>query len=310
MLTSILLILGGLLLLIGGAETLVRAGTKLALQWGVAPILVGLTFVAWGTSSPELMVCVEAALGGNSDIALGNIIGSNIGNLALVLALSALVFPLHVPREFVTHEMTVAVAAPVLLWVLCADGELGRVDGALLLLGALVHTSALYRSSRSRPEAEKERTTERKGARFVWAQIALITVGVALLGVGARLFIDGALQISRSLGVSEIVIGLTVVAVGTNLPELVISLVAAWKKTPDMIVGNVIGSNIINITLILGVTALIHPIGTRNVAATDWIAVIGFALATWLLLRYQRALNRPAALGLLLGYAVYIYTLV
>lgn len=313
MFVSIALLIGGLTILTFGAEGLVRAGASLALRLGVTPLVIGLTIIAWGTGSPEIVICSEAALKENSAIALGNIIGSNIGNIALVLGVAGLIFPIQAQAAVVRREMPIMVGVTVLLWALIADGRLGRLDGLVLLLGSFAYTIFVYliaRRDKSKLVTDEFSEAVGKPTRSAWLDAAMLLGGLAFLVGGAKLFVEGALAIAAYFKISQVVIGLTVVAIGTSLPELATSIVAARKREPDVALGNAIGSNIMNVTFILGVTALIQPISASEIKTTDLCVMLGCALLLWALLHFRKALDRTGSAFLLLGYAVYMVSLV
>lgn len=269
-----LLLLGGVILTVG-AEVLVRGAVSLALAVRISPLVVGLTVVAFGTSAPELVVSLQSSLRGQSDIAMGNVLGSNIFNVLFILGLSALITPLVVSRQLVRLEVPLMVALSVGVGGLAWDGRIGRIDGVLLCLGLISYTVwAVLKSRREQravqiddlPGAEQETVP---GARQLLLQIALVAVGLGLLVLGSRLFTDSAVEIARRVGVSELVIGLTLVAAGTSLPEVATSVMAAVRGERDIAVGNVVGSNLFNIMGVLGVT---------GVAATEGIPVSDAAL--------------------------------
>ncbi|HVS63601.1 MAG TPA: calcium/sodium antiporter [Thermoanaerobaculia bacterium] len=258
MASSILLVIAGILVLLGGAELLVRGASRLALTAGISPLVVGLTVVAFGTSTPELAVSVRAALGGagGADIALGNVIGSNTANVLLILGLSALIAPLGVSRQLVRLDVPIMVACSLLLMWMAADGELGRPEGVLLLAGIVVYTaSTIVRSRKESAPAEGGGATRRSGRRLL-TDGGLVIAGLVGLIAGASWLVDGAVVLAQALGVGELIVGLTVVAVGTSLPELATSALAAWRGERDIAVGNVVGSNIFNILCVLGASAL------------------------------------------------------
>jgi cation:H+ antiporter len=272
MLTDLLTLLGGGVLLYFGAEWLVGGAAGLALAMRIPQLVVGLTVVAYGTSAPEVVVGIQAALGGHGDIALGNVIGSNIANLGLILAIATLIRPAAVDGAVIRRELPVLLLSTACLPVCLYDGNVGRYDGALLLLGAVVYTGYMLRSVRSRSAisdatAEARVTAEAadaagapdaRGSRARLSGIA--AVGLAILLVGGHLFVSGATALARTWGMSERLVGLTIVAIGTSLPELVTSAIAARRGHSDIAVGNVIGSNIFNILLCLGAAALWAPL--------------------------------------------------
>jgi cation:H+ antiporter len=266
--TNILLVAIGFVLLIVGGESLVRGAASLARTMGMSALVVGLTVVSFATSSPELAVSAGAALSGAPGLAVGNVVGSNIVNVLLILGLSAAVIPLLVTSQLVRSDVPVMIGLSVLLLVLALDGAVSRLDGVLLialLVGYVVVTAVVARrrpadvgSAPSQDALARFRTTR---VRSVVLDSALVAVGVALLVVGAQLLVRGATDIASGFGISDLVIGLTVVAVGTSLPELATSVVAVLRGERDMAVGNIVGSNIFNIGGVLGLTALIAPDG-------------------------------------------------
>jgi cation:H+ antiporter len=280
-LSSVLLLLAGFVLLVGGGEALVRGAASLARTMGMSALVVGLTVVSFATSSPELAVSAGAALSGSPGLAVGNVVGSNIANILLVLGLSALVVPLVVTSRVVRTDIPVMIALSVLALVLALDGTISTVDGVLLLALLVAYVVVtVVRSRRSRtdrppPAAASDAAPDSGGAggtrapsrlratraRSVLLDVALVVLGVALLVTGAQLLVRGATQIATTFGVSELVIGLTVVAVGTSLPELATSVIAVRRGEGDLAVGNIVGSNIFNIGAVLGLTAVISPGG-------------------------------------------------
>ncbi len=250
---TVLLFLIGLVLLIAGAETLVRGAAALAARFGVSPLAIGLTVVAFGTSAPELAASVLAARAGAGDIALGNVVGSNIFNVLFILGLAALIAPLVVQRQLVRVDVPVMMAVSLLVVPLAWDGKISRPEGALLLGGMILYTVLLLRAARRDLEAEARPTTQGT----LLGQLALVVGGLAALVLGARWLVAGAVALARALGLSDLIIGLTVVAAGTSLPEVAASVVAAIKGQRDIAVGNVVGSNIFNILCVLGGAALV-----------------------------------------------------
>jgi cation:H+ antiporter len=255
----------GLIALVAGAELLVRGASKLSLSFGISPLVVGLTVVAFGTSAPEMAVSVQSAWSGQVDIAIGNVVGSNIFNVLLILGASALITPLIVNQQLIRQEVPVMIAVSLLAWALAADGGIGRWDGVLLFSLVLAYTVLLIRQSRRETQAVREEYDEAfADARTGWdahwgVQVALIVAGLALLVLGSRWLVEAAVTFAQYLGVSELVIGLTIVAAGTSLPEVATSILAAIRGERDIAVGNVIGSNIFNILAVLGLSATVAP---------------------------------------------------
>ncbi len=255
----------GLVALVGGAELLVRGASRLATTLGISPLVVGLTVVAFGTSAPELAVGVSSALAGQPDIALGNVVGSNIANILLVLGLAALAAPVVAGLRVIRREVPLMIAASVVLWLMALSGHIDRVEGAILFAGIVAYSAFLARSSRresGRVRAEFEAefgVPPGGGARVVGANLALAVAGLVLLLVGADWIVAGATAMATSLGIPEVVVGLTIVAVGTSLPEIATSVLAGIRGHRDIAVGNVVGSCIFNILMVLGATAIVSP---------------------------------------------------
>lgn len=283
-LATVLLFLVGIVLLILGADLLVRGASRLALAAGVSPLVVGLTVVAFGTSAPEMAVSVKAALFGQADIAYGNVVGSNIFNVLFILGLSALVAPLLVDRQLMRRDVPIMIGASSLLPALALDGRIGRIDGALLFGGIVAYTVYSVVQSRreaaARREAEPEGKLEPTGPAAV--NVLLVLGGLALLVLGARWLVGGAVEFARALGVSELVIGLTIVAAGTSLPEVATSVLAAFRGQREIAVGNVVGSNVFNILAVLGLSGLVAPGGVPvapQALAFDTPVMIAVAVA-------------------------------
>ncbi|HLM56184.1 MAG TPA: calcium/sodium antiporter [Pyrinomonadaceae bacterium] len=313
MLTPSLFMLGGLVLLAGGAEGLVRGSSALALRLGVTPLVVGLTVVAFGTGSPELFVSVEASARGEGGIALGNVVGSNISNVALILGLSALARPMKVRSELIRREVPLMIAVTLLLCLLLLDGTLSRVEGLILAAGSIAYTAFAYlaaRRDRSKAVAEEFEEALAGPKRAAWVDVVLVVAGFALLLVGARLLLSGATAVAERFGVSQVVIGLTIVAIGTSLPELATSFVASLRGEADVAFGNAIGSNILNILLVLGVAAMIRPVEAQGLRPLDLGAMVASAVLLLPLMWRGWVLNRWEGALLLAGYVAYLYSVV
>lgn len=265
-LTLILFILGFVLLIIG-AELLVRGASRIATLIGVSPLVIGLTVVAYGTSAPELAVGVNSAFIYQPDIALGSVVGSNIFNILLILGISASITPLVVKQQLIKIDVPLMIGVSVLSWILSLDGQISRTDGFILFLIVIVYTVFSIRQSRKESQAIKDEYEEEFGPvkikkqRSLAFQITLIIVGGALLVLGSNWLVKGAIELATFLGISELVIGLTIIAAGTSLPEVATSVVAAIKGEKDIAVGNVVGSNIFNILSVLGLTSIVAPNG-------------------------------------------------
>ena len=308
---DLLLILGGLVLLVMGGDWLVRGAVQLALRLGLSPLVVGLTVVAFGTSAPELIVSLSAALRGSTDIALGNVVGSNIANVLVILAVSALVAPIVTRGHDMRESWVMMVAASLLLIGLAFVGPLGLVAGGVLLAAmglVLWRQLATGRSEDAHGAADVD-PRARLGER--WRHILLwLGLGLVALPVGAQMLVAGATDIARVLGLSEAVIGLTLVAVGTSLPEMAASVMSALRGRSDLALGNVVGSNIFNILGILGITALIAPLPVPpQMLQFDLWVMLGAAGLMFPFLFLFRPVSRAAGAGLLAGYGAYVWSL-
>ncbi len=314
MLANIGLSLLGLAALLVGAEALVRGASAAALSLGISPLVVGLTVVAFGTSAPELAVSISASLQDASDIAVGNVIGSNIFNVLAILGVVALISPIVVHVQLIRQEVPIMIGASFLLLVVALDARLSRADGAILLTLLFVYTILLIRQSRAQAQhaepgyveaVEKRARWDRHG----WAQALLMLVGLALLILGAKWLVDGSVAMARSFGVSDLIIGLTIVAAGTSMPELATSLVAALRGERDIAVGNVVGSNTFNLLGVLGATALFSPDGLAITAAAmnfDIWVMAAVALACLPVFLEGREIGRAKAALFLAYYVAYV----
>jgi cation:H+ antiporter len=316
--SSILLLVAGLALLIGGAELLVRGSVSLAERIGISSLVIGLTVVAFGTSAPELAVSLQAALGGFPDLAVGNVVGSNLFNTLFILGASAAVAPLVISRRLVRLDVGIWVGVSLLLALLALDGAVGRVEGAVLLTLGLAYIVILLRVGRretvdkTTPATDVEVVVPGRPGRIPSAVIQ-VAAGLAALVFGAGWLVDGAMAMARSLGVGEMVIGLTVVAAGTSLPELATSIVASLRGQRDIAVGNVVGSNLFNILWILGLSAVASPQGLRVAAqlvSVDIPVMVAAAVLCWLLLRTGFVLSRLEGALLLAGWLIYTAVLI
>jgi cation:H+ antiporter len=308
----LLFLLLGLGLLYFGAQVLIKGGAALAFRFGLSALVVGLTVIAYGTSSPELVVSLQAAFSGNSAIAVGNVIGSNICNIALILGLCSLVQPLTASAQVIRREVPIMIGVSLLLVGVIWDGVIGRIDGALLLAGLITYTWLTVRAARSAKAALAEQEYDEDfhvGAPGAGRSVALVVLGLAVLIGGSHLFVTGAVEIARHWGISDVVIGLTVVAVGTSLPELATSLVAALRGHSDVAIGNVVGSNIFNVLGILGLVALVHPIDAAGLSRIDLGMMIATAVALLPVARSGGRVNRVEGailLGVYVAYTVWL----
>lgn len=300
MLLDVLLVLAGMAALYFGGEWLVNGAEKLALSFGVSVLIISLTVVAIGTSMPELLVSLQGALGGSSDLAIGNVIGSNIANIGLILGATALLSPLLIQASLLRREIPLMILFTLLVIGMAADGALSRVDGFFLLLAYLLFTVAFYFFAK-RDAATAEQLTAEVGEQPTDSSrprdFARLLLGIAALALGSRLMVAGAVSLARSVGISELVIATTLVAFGTSLPELATSLSAVRQNVTDVAIGNVIGSNIANLLLILGIVALVTPIPVDGAEVQlEFLVMFGFAIALLPFLFNQRLGRKRAAL--------------
>ncbi|WP_392386737.1 calcium/sodium antiporter [Marinomonas primoryensis] len=310
MINLLFLLLGVGLLTIGG-EALIRGSLAASKRLGVSPLLSGLVIVGFGTSAPELVVSVNAALNQQPDIAIGNIVGSNIGNVLLILGICALIAPMTIKPLALRRDAVTVVAASIFFLVLVGGSSLGRADGVFLLISLLVYLIWAYRSERIHaPSAElniAEVEEVHELPKSVGWTVTAVIIGLLLLISGSQVLLIGAVGIAESLGVSEAVIGLTLVAVGTSLPELSISVIAALRRHADVAIGNILGSNIFNLFGILGVSALLQPlpVHVRILQFDQWV-MIASSVLLFLFLYTGRRLSRLEGGVLLAAYGVYI----
>ncbi|NKN34530.1 calcium/sodium antiporter [Marichromatium bheemlicum] len=309
---SALLILAGFVTLLGGGELLVRAASALAAAMRISPLVVGLTVVSFGTSAPELAVTLQSAWSGAADLAVGNVVGSNIANVLLVLGAAALTAPLVVHRRAVRVDLPLVLVASVALWVLALDGGVGRLDGGLLFATLVIYLVWSIRQGRGEglaAAAIEEVALPPSSPWGLLGQVALLVVGLLLLAIGARLLVMGAVDIARVLGVGELVIGLTVVAIGTSLPEVVTSVIACLRGHRDLAVGNVLGSNLFNILAVLGLGALAAPETiaiSRETLLIDLPIMIAVVLFCVPLFGSGIALGRRIGALLVVAFALYL----
>jgi cation:H+ antiporter len=306
-----LYILIGLAGLFFGGEALVRGSVAIAERLGISKLVIGLTIVGFGTSMPELLVSMNAALAGSSDIALGNVVGSNTANILLILGLSALVYPISNWDSNVRRDALVALAVAVLTMILVQFAVIGRISG-LLMVGALgLYLWSIFAKEKLAPSQITDESDPHRAPRLspLLAGSAVI-LGLILLVTGADFLVDGATNIARALGISEAVIGLTIVAVGTSLPELATSVSAALRKQSDVALGNVVGSNIFNILGILGLTAFVHPVGVgAGFASFDAPVMLAATLLLAGLLFFAKVIDRRIGAAMVAAYVAYTLVL-
>lgn len=316
---NVLLLIGGLVLILLGANGLTDGASALAKRFGISELVIGLTIVAFGTSAPELTVSVASALNGAADMAVGNVVGSNLFNTLMIVGCTALFAPIIVTRGTLLKEIPLCILASVALLVMASDklidgsrlNLLSVSDGLILLCFFLIfmsYTFAIARKPKEDGTPEEEVEIQRMPT---WKSLLYIVGGLAGLILGGRFFVDGASGIARSLGVSEAVIGLTIVAGGTSLPELATSIVAALKKNPEIAIGNVVGSNLFNIFFVLGATASISPLTIQGITTTDLLVMVVSGILLWLFGVFfgKRTITRIEGSVLALtyvGYTIYL----
>jgi len=314
MLLQILLIVIGAALVLWGADRMTEGAAALARRLRVPELVIGLTIVAAGTSAPELFVSVVSALNGTPDLAVGNVVGSNTMNAMLIVGVAAMVAPMTISRSTVARDLPFAVAASVLLIVLCIDGfqsisirgnSISRIDGLLLLVGFALFMAYTLRQARSNPPADDSAETAAKPT-SAWRAAGLVVLGLTCLVVGSNVFVEAASDLAQQLGVSEGVIGLTIVAGGTSLPELATTVVAARKGQSAMAIGNVIGSNVFNILLILGLTGVISPMQIQGITLADLTVMFLSVAMVWLFSATKLTIARWEGAVLTVGYGVYL----
>jgi cation:H+ antiporter len=304
-----ILLLVGLAILIVGGDFLVRGASSIALRLRMSPLVVGITIVAFGTSSPELLISIQSALTGSPDLTMGNVIGSNICNLALVLGITAIISPIGVHNDTIKIDWPMTMGSSLLLYFLVKEGYVNSYEGIMFIVILLIYLVFIIRRSRKKSKADdllrEQYDAPTKSSNNIWKDIGFIALGGAGLYFGSDWFVNSAKDLAIYLGVSERVVGITVVALGTSLPELVTSIVAAFKKETDLAIGNLMGSNIFNILSILGVTSIIEDIKVSEVIInSDLIWMLGVTLALLPMMILNRKIDRIEGL-ILLG--VYFY---
>lgn len=306
---TFLLFIGGLVALVAGAELLVRGAGKLAMSFGIPPLVVGLTVVAFGTSSPEIAVSVGAALEGKVDIAIGNVVGSNIFNVLFILGISALITPLVVNAQIIRQEVPIMIGASLLLIAFGLDGTIGRVDAGILFALLVAYVVFLVVQARRAPKDEADSATADLDTSSTWdrhwtVQVLLIVVGLGFLVLGSNWLVEAAITFAKALGVSDLVIGLTIVAAGTSMPEVATSIMAAIRGQRDIAIGNVVGSNTFNILGCLGIAGLVAPAGlplAPSVLTFDLWVMLAVAFACLPVFMSGREIARWEG-GVFLGY--------
>ncbi|EOZ99716.1 Inner membrane protein YrbG, predicted calcium/sodium:proton antiporter [Indibacter alkaliphilus LW1] len=300
------LLILGLVILLAGGKYLVDGASDLASFFGLSQGLIGLTIVAFGTSAPELLVSVNAALKGSSDIALGNVVGSNISNISLVLGISAILYPIVIHKSILKLDYLATLISSILFFILALNGFISRVEGGVFLVLLIMLNYYFFRTLSKSDTDESDNPKNHS----IFKAVIFLIIGVLGLYFGSDLFVDNAVVISENFGISERVIGVTVIAIGTSLPELVTSVIAAINRKTDIAIGNILGSNIMNILAIIGVTSLISPIAvSEEFIKNDFIWMIGFTILLFPILRSAHNISRIEGGGLVLLYFIYIYML-
>lgn len=280
MIEAILILILSLVVLVGSGHGLVRGSVSIATKFNISSLVIGLTVVAFGTSAPELIVSVQAAVAGHPDIALGNVVGSNIANVALVLGLTAMVITLPVVSKRLLMDWFVMMLSYLFLWLALQNNHIGPLEGVIMILGVVAFTWLAIRKSMNTHSDNEEDLPIKKPVN-IWMAVLLVILSCAGLAWGASLLVDSASEIAVAMGVSERVISISIVAFGTSVPELTASLVAAFKKETEISVGNIVGSNLFNVLVVLGTTAVVHPIEVSyDVYRSDllWMVLIGILL--------------------------------
>ena len=305
-------IIGGLILLYFGANWLVQGAITLALHLGLSPLIVGLTVVALGTSVPEALVSVQAAIGHQGGIALGNVIGSNILNIALILGLSAFFNPLKVDSHLVKADVPLLAGATFMLVVLLEDFHISRMEGSFLLLCIVGYVAGnIMTVKRTSPEENKIEGVEvpEDHSKNLWRDISFLFIGLIALAFGSNFLVTGAVDLARILGLSEALIGLTIVSIGTGTPEMATALMAAYRKRADLAIGNAVGSNLFNIMFVLGIAALVAPLDGKGISSIDLYVMLGVTILLLPTVWTGRILDRKEGFLFLAIYVGYLYHL-
>ena len=313
MFVAVICLVIGFILLVKGADFFVDGASSIAKQLHIPAVVIGLTIVAFGTSAPELAVSVSAAMKGSNDIAIGNVVGSNLFNLLIVVGVSAFIYPLHVQKSMIKKDYPISIIAAVLLGVLAMDTlfgktsmELSRVDGVVLLIGFAIFMYLAIREGLKGRAEHKENGEEIEIKYSLGKSIIVCIIGLAGIIIGGNMVVDGAKEIARAFGLSEAVIGLTIVAFGTSLPELVTSIVAARKGESDISLGNVVGSNIFNIFFILGVSGTILPMAVANTYLYDIAILIVVSIVFFIPIRKKQRVSKVMGGTMVATYAAYM----
>ncbi|MCU0399987.1 MAG: calcium/sodium antiporter [Algoriphagus sp.] len=312
MLPYFFLILGLLILLLGG-KFLVDGASSIAYKLGLSSGLIGLTVVAFGTSAPELLVSINAAINGNSDISIGNVVGSNIANIGLVLGLSGLFYPIEISKAHLRFDYSLMLAVTIVFFILSSDQKISFWDGSVLIGGFILLNGYLLRNLGKGLQLENELIEENLEEIKRYSlpiAVTLLIFGVIGLYFGSEMLVNNAVLISKEFGVSERIIGVTIIAIGTSLPELITSIIAALSKRTDLALGNILGSNLMNVLSIIGITALINPIEVSEAfIKVDYLWMIGISILLFPLMRTKMRISKIEGAILLLSYFGYLYLL-
>ena len=289
-----------------GADFIVKGGSQLASRFGLSPIVIGLTVVAFGTSLPELVVSIVAAIEGSSPIAIGNVVGSNIANVGLVLGLSSLIFPLKINLIQIKRDLIIYIFVCAIFSLFCMNGTITREEGLILFLSVIMYTWYSFYN----PTISDNKNVIDENPSKLWMLYLFIFSGIALLSFGANLFIKGAIDIARYFGISEIVIGMSIVALGTSLPELATSVIASFRKEHGISIGNIIGSNLFNLLSVIGIVSLLSPIESpKEILFFEIPYMIIYGLILFPIAWMKQPIHRFTSISLLLGYVLFIYQL-
>lgn len=302
---EIVLLIISLVVLYFGAEWLVGGASSLAARLNISPLIIGLTIVSMGTSAPELVVSIKAAMAGQSALSIGNVLGSNLFNIALILGVSALIVPLTVKRQLLKVDVPVMVGATLLFLIMFIDGKLSFTESLILIILFVGYMVYLFIVSLKNKDSNEENTAMIRIYKHWMLDVVLIALGLVGLIYGSDLLVKNAIIIAQKLGMSEAMIGLTIVAAGTSIPELATSLVAAVRKQSDIAIGNVVGSNTFNLLLILGTAGVIYPIETPDINIVDSLFMLGISALLWVFMKIGTKINRVQGMIFLLAYVGY-----
>jgi len=312
MLLSILFVLIALTLLYFGASWLVTGSSSLAIKAGVSPLVAGLTVVAFGTSSPELVVGINTALAGQGNIAIGNIVGSNIFNICIILGISSIIAALKIKMQLLKMDIPILIITTIAFMILFNDRQISRIEGGILLSGIILYTIlniVLARREKNKEVMDEFDKSIPKSNMKWYYSAGMVVIGIGVLVAGSELLVKGAVQIARVLGVGETIISLTIIAAGTSMPELASSVVATIRKEYDIAIGNIIGSNIFNILGIIGISSLISPLSAMAISNIDLYIMLGVTLLLLPFFRTKYSLTRDEGIFMVVLYLMYLYYL-